>query len=1160
MKPQKIKLIINKKEIETLPGKTILQVALKNDIHIPHLCNDNRLSKTDGNCGLCTVELENEGGFIQACEIQVKEGMVIQTANPKLESFRRVRLEQLLRNHHADCIAPCVQTCPAHIDIQSYLRQMVNGNIRATLRIIKDRNPFPVVCGRVCPHTCEAECRRSLVDSPVGINYVKRFVAELDAHHEEPYSPVKKPATGKRVAIVGAGPAGLSAAYYSAVYGHDVTVFERQPEAGGMMRYGIPEYRLPKKLLDKEIDAIKKLGVKIQTKKSLGTHIRLEDLQQDFDAAFLAVGAWLPNPLKLEGDRARGVWLGITFLERMTKGIEVELGDTVLVIGGGNTAIDCARTAIRRKDVKKVHLIYRRTKEEMPAEPHEVEDALAEGIEMSFLMAPVDIDFDRDSRYLKGVKFIKMELGPPDRSGRRRPVPVEGDEVYIKATSIIGAIGQSTDTSFLWNDLPVSKNKWGDVEINGKTMETSVEKVFAGGDCVTGPATVIQAVAAGKQAADCMHDFITKGYVPERKDDYACSRGTLEDLPRYEFEVLPKLERSKMPVLPISKRKHNFNETELGLSHDQAAYEAKRCLQCGCSARNDCDLRQEATNYQVKHKPSLKELSYIPIVKDHPFIIRDHNKCISCELCVTICKDFVGPEALSPYLKNGRVLIGTRTGAPLEKTDCVSCGHCVTACPCGALEYKRESDSVFQALNDPKKIVIGFVAPAVRTVIASKYNLKAEESMPFLAGILKSKRLGFDKIFDFTFAADLTIMEETTEFLARVEKGGPLPHLTSCCPGWVNFVERRYPEFIPNLSSCKSPQQMMGATIKNHYIKWAKLEDRASDVFVVSIVPCLAKKYEAARPEFAPNGIRDVDAVLTTTELFEMMDRTKVHIDDITPGTYDEPYSHVSGAGIIFGVSGGVAEASLRMAVEKLSGKPLDQIDFEAVRGLEGIKEAELTVNKKTIRVAVISGLKNAIPILEQLKRKTACKYDLIEVMTCPGGCIDGAGHPRPKDSRELTKRKNIIRALDTHSAIRKSQENPDVIKLYNEYFKTPNSKLSHTLLHTHYQSRKTEDMAYLHKREDSVHPIHTINVCVDKHCFQKGAQQVLEKLRAQVKAMKYDQYIHVEPQLCQGHCKDQDVFVSHNKKRITKKQLDNLDKFIKNEILSKIEPQASES
>ncbi|MCR6492491.1 [FeFe] hydrogenase, group A [Cellulomonas sp. P24] len=435
-------------------------------------------------------------------------------------------------------------------------------------------------------------------------------------------------------------------------------------------------------------------------------------------------------------------------------------------------------------------------------------------------------------------------------------------------------------------------------------------------------------------------------------------------------------------------------------------------------------------------------------MRDHPFIVRDNNKCISCGRCVAACAEVEGPGVLAFQFHEGRLTVGTHNGEPLDMTDCVSCGQCVRACPCGALDYVRERGDVFTAINDPSKVVVGFVAPAVRSVIADEYDIPFEEASAFIAGLMRG--VGFDKVFDFSFAADLTIMEETTEFLGRVTSGGVLPHFTSCCPGWVNLVERRYPEMIPHLSSCKSPQQMMGATVKNHFAQQAGVS--LDNLYVVSIVPCLAKKYEAARPEFAPDGIRDVDSVLTTTEFLEMIKMLRLEPQDVTPGAFDAPYSRVSGAGVLFGASGGVAEASLRMAVEKLTGEPLvDQLDFHDVRGFDGFKEATVTAGDATVRVAVVSGLNNIEPLVKRIVAGEDVGYDLVEVMACPGGCINGAGHPVPDKVGEMAARQKVLVNIDRTSRFRKSQENPDVLRLYDEFYGEPNSETAHHLLHTSY-------------------------------------------------------------------------------------------------------------
>ncbi|HZJ39770.1 MAG TPA: [FeFe] hydrogenase, group A, partial [Demequina sp.] len=609
-------------------------------------------------------------------------------------------------------------------------------------------------------------------------------------------------------------------------------------------------------------------------------------------------------------------------------------------------------------------------------------------------------------------------------------------------------IGQNTDTGFLYNDLPVRLNKWGDIDIDGFSMQTSELKIFSGGDCVTGPSTVVAAIGAGRRAAEAINEFVTQGYVKPSHEDYACSRGSLEDLPRAEFEALPSLARAVMPELEVEDRLDGFPEVELGLTEAQARTEASRCLTCGCSAQNSCALRKEASAHQVHFQPTLHVRPRSPIVRDHQFIIRDQNKCISCGLCVAACAEIMGPGVLAFQFREGQMRVCTSTGEPLNMTDCVSCGQCVRACPTGALDYVRERGAVFTAINDPSKVVVGFVAPAVRAHVAKEYGLSHMEVAPFVAGMMK--KIGFDKSFDFVFAADLTIMEETTELFGRLANDGVLPLYTSCCPGWVNYAERRYPGIIPHLSSCKSPQQMMGATVKAHFAKREGID--LDDLYVVSIVPCMAKKSEAARPEFAPEGIRDVDAVLTTTEFLEMTHMLRLEKEDIEPAEFDLPYKQVSGAGVLFGSSGGVAEAATRMAVEKLTGEPLrTRLDFQQAEDLPGVKVAEVEAPGRTLRIAAISGLGNADPVIKRLIAGDDMGFDLVEIMACPGGCINGAGHPKPKSQSESGLKTMILSNIDEDMALKDSQQNPDILRLYEDFYGEPNSHLAHDLLHTTY-------------------------------------------------------------------------------------------------------------
>lgn len=612
----------------------------------------------------------------------------------------------------------------------------------------------------------------------------------------------------------------------------------------------------------------------------------------------------------------------------------------------------------------------------------------------------------------------------------------------------------------------------------------------------------------------------------------------------WEFEEMPNLLRAEMPSIPISERKNNFIEVELGYDEQTAKEQARRCLGCGCDERYKCELRQKASSHGVEYMAPVHERPYIPIVEDHPFIIRDHNKCISCGRCIVACAEIEGPDVLAFYVKQGRQLVGTKSGLPLHETDCVSCGQCVNACPCGALTIRSEKERVFRAINDPDKVVVGFVAPAVRSVVSSHFGISFDKATPFMAGILK--KLGFDKVFDFTFAADLTIIEETTEFLTRIDNKGVMPQFTSCCPGWVNFVERRYPELIPHLSTCKSPQQMMGATVKNHFAKMAGIDKK--DLYVVSIVPCIAKKYEAARSEFAPEGIRDVDAVLTTSEMLEMLELKRINGSEIIPQDFDEPYKRVSGAGVLFGASGGVAEAALRMAVEKLTGNVLtDHLDFEEIRGFEGVKNATFDVNGTKINVAVISGLHNAEHIVEKVVQGVDVGYDLIEVMACPGGCICGAGHPVPEKVGTLAQRQKVLLDIDKTSTLRKSQENPDILRLYEEFYGEANSHLAHEFLHTEYAPRVGDAAGNLvrRKKDNSAFATHELTICTCETCSGKGAKEFYNQMVQKIKDQKMNHFIEVKTISLKETHPGEGIYITYDGKKV-EEALINTSSFIK--------------
>ena len=488
--------------------------------------------------------------------------------------------ERLLRfNSAADCLAPCRQTCPAQIDIPGYIEHIRNGRYLAAVETIKERNPLPLACGRVCPHPCEAECRRLTADEAVNINHLKRFAADYELETGEHLKPYIAPDTGKRIAVIGGGPAGLSCAYYLRRLGHSPEIFDAQPKLGGMLRYGIPAYRLPDDVLDWEIEGILDLDIETHTETALGKDITLQGLKDnDFDAVFLAIGAWTSMSLGAEGEDLPGVMGGIDFLIRQAAGDAPPVGDRVVVVGGGNTAIDAARTCLRR-GCKEVVILYRRSREEMPANDYEIEEAEREGVQLHFLAAPSKLIAGANGKLAK-LEYIKMELGEPDDSGRLRPVPIDGSETVMDVDNVIAAIGQRPDIAFDADadpDLKIGATRWDTLEADERTLQTKVPFIFTGGDVYTGPQTVVEAIATGRRAARSIHLYVTGQEVMpapgELREPIACP-------PLDASDIVPT-PRAAMPELPVEERLSGFQEVETGLPEAAARREAQRCLQCG---------------------------------------------------------------------------------------------------------------------------------------------------------------------------------------------------------------------------------------------------------------------------------------------------------------------------------------------------------------------------------------------------------------------------------------------------------------------------------------------------------------------------------------------------------------------------------------------------
>ena len=478
-----LSLTINGQKISASPDQTILQVCREQKLdNIPTLCYDDKLPPF-GSCFLCVVELEGQMKLFPSCATKVAEGMNIKTRSERVVRVRKTCLELLLSDHYADCFGPCRLNCPADVDIQGYMSLAHFGKFKEAVALIKEKNPLPSVCGRVCTRKCELNCRRNLLDAPVGIDFLKRYISDQDMIGEM-WQPARKPDNGQRVAIIGGGPAGLTCAYYLAIDGYRPAIFEALPELGGMLRYGIPEYRLPKAVLDKEIGWITNLGVEVHTSTALGKDITIDGLfQQGFKSVFIGLGAQVGKPMQVENEEAAGVLKGVEFLRMVEMKTNPPMTGRVVVVGGGNTAIDAARTALRL-GASEVVLLYRRTRKEMPANAVEIEAAEHEGVKMEFLAAPTRVNVEGDR--LSSIECLRMELGEPDASGRRKPVHVKGSEFALPCQWIISAIGQEAD---LTGVDQIKVTKWKTIEAKPGTFDVNRPGVFAGATSSPAPPT-----------------------------------------------------------------------------------------------------------------------------------------------------------------------------------------------------------------------------------------------------------------------------------------------------------------------------------------------------------------------------------------------------------------------------------------------------------------------------------------------------------------------------------------------------------------------------------------------------------------------------------------------------------------------------------------------
>ena len=712
-----INLTINGKAVQAPEGSTILEAARLADIYIPTLCYDEAV-EVYGACGLCVVEAEGIPKLLRSCSAKVSEGMVVNTESERVVQSRKVAMELLMSAHDGDCVAPCQLNCPAKTDCQGYVGLIANGEYDAALKLIKNKIALPASIGRVCPHPCEKACRRQNVEEPINIAQLKAFAADMDLKSDS-YVPEVKPATGKKIAVIGGGPAGLTAAFYLTIMGHSVTVYDMMDKMGGMLRYGIPQYRLPKEVLDKEIAIIEKTGVTFKNNRKLGVDFTIASLKAENDAVIVAVGAWQSSSMRTPGEELEGVYGGIDFLRGVIKGNPADIGEKVAICGGGNTAMDACRTAVRL-GAKEVYVVYRRTRNEMPADKLEIDEAEEEGVIYKFLTNP--LSFNGEDGKVKSITLQMMELGEPDASGRRRPVPIEGKTEEIAVDSVILAIGQK----LVQGDVSeLELNNRGNIAADEDFFTTNMEGVFAIGDATNrGASIAIEAIGEADRCAKAVDAYLNGlpldtrvPYISKRKED------------TIDYSDRKKESRLTPKVLAPEVRNKNFDEVSLGFTEDEAQQEAQRCLECGCREYYKCKLLKVAQRYDIKPERFEGVMPQKYTHDENAFIERNTSKCILCGLCVRSCREVMDIHALGLLGRGFTTDVSPAFSLPLDQTKCNNCGLCVQLCPTGSLTEKanlKKQVPLDECYTEETVDINGKQA----SVLVSRYNGKVLRVIP----------------------------------------------------------------------------------------------------------------------------------------------------------------------------------------------------------------------------------------------------------------------------------------------------------------------------------------------------------------------------------------------------------------------------------------------
>ncbi len=750
----RITLTINGSEIVAEEGLTILEVAKRADIHIPTLCHL-KGKPTKNPCTICVVEVEGQKELMRSCVMLARDGMVIQTESEKVVAHRQERLATLAQTHYGDCKAPCNLTCPGEINVQAYIAHINKGQYEEALRVVMERNPLPFSVGRVCPRFCETKCRRIVLDEPVAINNLKRFVADwCMAEGVDLQIPVADD-SGKRVAVIGGGPAGLAAAYFLRRKGHQVTIFEAAAKLGGALRYGFSELSIPKNVLDYEIKSILKLGVETRLNSRWGEDFTIKSLRNDgYDAVFIASGAGLDKSVNIKGADSNYLYSGRNFLSKVADGKCPDMGRRVAVIGGNDIAIEIARIMLR-EGCEQVMVLFPRAREEMSAQNINIEEAEREGVKILTMVTPLALKDAQDGNHRLQLEIGNMQLGEADEKGRRHPELIPGSSVVLPLDSVVSSMWQKAVDDDLFAGGEEEKN----IKISAKhtiaasprNYQTSVAGVFAGGDAVSGPRSVIQAVVSARRAVDNIHAYLmgVEKQAPESRFNF--TRGKLvTSVSVAEFTGERIRFREKMPTLPFSERQNSHAEVRLGYTEDMARREASRCLSCGCTAFDRCDLKRLSIDYKINLNKT--GMATEPVYKkdfSHPLIVVDRNKCVFCNRCERSCEYDALELKTEGFDDKGRPL-----GLEINfNANCTYCGACVDNCSTGALNKKAQIVPVQTEEIKEIRSTCPYCGAGCQTVLRVKGNTILEvtgaENVPPNYGALCTKgRFGHEFVQD----------------------------------------------------------------------------------------------------------------------------------------------------------------------------------------------------------------------------------------------------------------------------------------------------------------------------------------------------------------------------------------------------------------------------